>query len=84
MLPWEYNDPIKHSEMLSFTGASIEGQVKVIIRILSFIIIEPPVEPTCANAKWAHMHCFLSVCLSGHLRMSLLGAKVFIWLQVGC
>ena len=23
----------------------------------------PFLEPTCANAWWAHMHCFLSVCL---------------------
>ncbi len=28
-------------------------------------LLEPfLIEPTCANARWAHMHRFLSVCLS--------------------
>ena len=31
-------------------------------------------EPTCVYAQWAHMHSFLSVCLSG--RLSVTGPKV--------
>ncbi len=34
-------------------------RVTIMMKIMSFFI-----EPTCAYARWAHMHCILSVCLS--------------------
>ena len=48
-------------------------------------------KPTCSNARWTYMHYCLSICLYvcldvmfGRSRMPSWGAKVIIWVLVGC